>query len=212
LISDAFRGVKIKCPTVVPTSGELTFMITPSFFMPPKKSTVTGSFLAPLILTKERRRFSEKYRVKRGQNRKRTSTYMGTLGMKTRIMIILGMNLSITMIFSMMMLSPSCRAAGAALAIFVQTPQLPMYDGHSDLKQFSMSYEATISSYGGKYIGDGKVLHHGGQECHSDLVLFPTARDSDLLAKAEGHVDYKFSRFSNKARHCSCSIPMHTRP
>jgi hypothetical protein len=28
-------------------------------------------------------------------------------------------------------------------------PQLPMYDGHSDLKQFLMIYEATISSYGG---------------------------------------------------------------
>jgi hypothetical protein len=28
-------------------------------------------------------------------------------------------------------------------------PQLPMYDGHSDSKQFLMSYEATISSYGG---------------------------------------------------------------
>jgi hypothetical protein len=28
-------------------------------------------------------------------------------------------------------------------------PQLPMHDGHSDPKQFLMSYEATISSYGG---------------------------------------------------------------
>jgi hypothetical protein len=28
-------------------------------------------------------------------------------------------------------------------------PQLPMYDGHSDPKQFLMSYEATISSCGG---------------------------------------------------------------
>jgi hypothetical protein len=28
-------------------------------------------------------------------------------------------------------------------------PQLPMYDGHSDPKQFLMSYEATISSYAG---------------------------------------------------------------
>jgi hypothetical protein len=28
-------------------------------------------------------------------------------------------------------------------------PQLPMYDGHSDPKQFLMSHEATISSYGG---------------------------------------------------------------
>jgi hypothetical protein len=27
-------------------------------------------------------------------------------------------------------------------------PQLPMYDGHSNQKQFLMSYEATISSYG----------------------------------------------------------------
>jgi hypothetical protein len=29
-----------------------------------------------------------------------------------------------------------------------KSPQLPMYDGHSDSKQFLMSYEATISSYG----------------------------------------------------------------
>jgi hypothetical protein len=28
-------------------------------------------------------------------------------------------------------------------------PQLPMYDGHLDPKQFLMCYEATISSYGG---------------------------------------------------------------
>jgi hypothetical protein len=28
-------------------------------------------------------------------------------------------------------------------------PQLPMYEGHSDQKQFLMSYEATISSHGG---------------------------------------------------------------
>jgi hypothetical protein len=28
-------------------------------------------------------------------------------------------------------------------------PQLPMYDGHSNSMQFLMSYEATISSYGG---------------------------------------------------------------
>jgi hypothetical protein len=30
-----------------------------------------------------------------------------------------------------------------------EPPQLPMHDGHSDPKQFMMSYEATISSYGG---------------------------------------------------------------
>jgi hypothetical protein len=31
-------------------------------------------------------------------------------------------------------------------------PQLPMYDGHSDPKQLLMSYEATISSYGGNAV------------------------------------------------------------
>jgi hypothetical protein len=31
-------------------------------------------------------------------------------------------------------------------------PQFPMYDGHSDLRQFLMSYEATISSYGGNTV------------------------------------------------------------
>jgi hypothetical protein len=31
-------------------------------------------------------------------------------------------------------------------------PQLPMYDGHFDLKQFLISYEATISSYGGNTV------------------------------------------------------------
>jgi hypothetical protein len=31
-------------------------------------------------------------------------------------------------------------------------PQLPMYDGHSDPKQFLLSYEATISSYGGNTV------------------------------------------------------------
>jgi hypothetical protein len=33
--------------------------------------------------------------------------------------------------------------------LLYKPPQLPMYDGHSDPKQFLMSYEATISSYGG---------------------------------------------------------------
>jgi hypothetical protein len=35
-------------------------------------------------------------------------------------------------------MAPSCKP-----------PQLPMYDGHSDPKQFLMNYEASISSYGG---------------------------------------------------------------
>jgi hypothetical protein len=35
------------------------------------------------------------------------------------------------------------------MATILQATQLPMYDGHSDPKQFLMSYEATLSSYGG---------------------------------------------------------------
>jgi hypothetical protein len=35
------------------------------------------------------------------------------------------------------------------MATILQATQLPMYDGHSDPKQFLMSNEATISSYGG---------------------------------------------------------------
>jgi hypothetical protein len=34
------------------------------------------------------------------------------------------------------------------MASIIQATQLPMYDWHSDPKQFLMSYEATISSYG----------------------------------------------------------------
>jgi hypothetical protein len=37
-------------------------------------------------------------------------------------------------------------------------PQLPMYDGHSDPKRFLMSYEATISSYGGNTTVMAKLL------------------------------------------------------
>jgi hypothetical protein len=33
-----------------------------------------------------------------------------------------------------------------------KSPQLPIYDGHFDPKQFLMSYEATIPSYGGNMV------------------------------------------------------------
>jgi hypothetical protein len=66
--------------------------------------------------------------------------------MKTTSKKTFGTKHSITMIFSMMVLPPRC---GVAMAIFLQPAQLTMYDGHSDPKEFLMSYEATISSYGG---------------------------------------------------------------
>jgi hypothetical protein len=51
-------------------------------------------------------------------------------------------------------------------------PQLPMYDGHSDPKQFLMSYEATISSYG------------GSPECSPNMVFFSSAKDYHIVAEA----------------------------
>jgi hypothetical protein len=44
---------------------------------------------------------------------------------------------------------PSYRVAGCAMATFIQATPAPKYHGHSDPKQFLMSYKATISSYGG---------------------------------------------------------------
>jgi hypothetical protein len=64
-------------------------------------------------------------------------------------MMIFGMTISIMEIFLLMMLllcQQNCRLPHDPI---IQPPQLPMYDGHSDPKQFRMSYEATISSYGG---------------------------------------------------------------
>jgi hypothetical protein len=52
-------------------------------------------------------------------------------------------------------------------------PQLPMYDGHSDPKQFLMSYEATISSYGGNTTVMAKsfvmAVRHVAQTWYSSL-------------------------------------------
>jgi hypothetical protein len=52
-------------------------------------------------------------------------------------------------------------------------PQLPMYDGHSDPKQLLMSYEATISSYGGNVAVMAKyfvmAVRNVAQTWHSSL-------------------------------------------
>jgi hypothetical protein len=52
-------------------------------------------------------------------------------------------------------------------------PQLPMYDGHSDPKQFLMSYEATLSSYGGNTAVMAKsfvmAVRNVAQTCYSSL-------------------------------------------
>jgi hypothetical protein len=87
-----------------------------------------------------------------------------------------------------------------------------MYDGHSDPKQFLMSYEATISSYGGQYCSHGKVLRHGSQKRSSNLVLLSSARDNYVMAEAKGYVSDQLLGFSNEAGHCPGSLSVHAGP
>jgi hypothetical protein len=86
-------------------------------------------------------------------------------------------------------------------------PQLPMYDGHSDLKQFLMSYEATISSYGGN-AAVMAILRHGSPKCGPDMVFFSSARDNYVMAEAQGHAGYQFSGLSDEASHSSSFVPV----
>jgi hypothetical protein len=51
-------------------------------------------------------------------------------------------------------------------------PQLPMYDGHSDPKQFLMSYEATISSYGGNTTVMAKSFVMAVRNAKHGILLF----------------------------------------
>jgi hypothetical protein len=63
-----------------------------------------------------------------------------------------GMMILIMISLVLMMLLPWQQNCRYPMAPPYKPPQLPMYDGHSDPKQFLMSYEATISSYGGNTV------------------------------------------------------------
>jgi hypothetical protein len=91
-------------------------------------------------------------------------------------------------------------------------PHLPMYDGHLDPKQFLMSYEATIYSYGGNTAVMAKSFRHGSPKCGPDMVLFSSARDNHVMTEAQGHAGYQFSRLLDEASHNSGLVPVHTRP
>jgi hypothetical protein len=66
------------------------------------------------------------------------------------MMMTFGMMISTMEIFAFDDASPlSAELQATPWPSSYKPPQLPMYDGHSDPKQFLMSYEATISSYGG---------------------------------------------------------------
>jgi hypothetical protein len=69
--------------------------------------------------------------------------------MKATMMMTFGMMPSNMMPFFMMMLPLVVYLHAMPWPPSYKPPQLPMYGGHSDSKQFMMSYDATISSYRG---------------------------------------------------------------
>jgi hypothetical protein len=86
-----------------------------------------------------------------------------------------------------------------------------MYDGHSDLKQFLMSYEATISSYGGNTAVMAKsfvmAVKSVAQTWYSSLqpgTITSWQKLKDMLNQ--------FLRISNEAGHCSSFVPVHPGP
>jgi hypothetical protein len=81
--------------------------------------------------------------------------------------------------------------AGYPMAPINKPPQLPMYDGHSNPKQFLMSYEAVPDELRsnhifiwGQYYSHGEILRHGSQKRSTYLVLFSQARDNHIMAEA----------------------------
>jgi hypothetical protein len=91
-------------------------------------------------------------------------------------------------------------------------PQLPMYDGHSDPKQFLMSYEATISSYGGNTAVMAKsfvmAVKNVAQTWYSSLrpgTITSWQKLKDMLITS-------FQRVSVEASHFLGFVPVHTRP
>jgi hypothetical protein len=65
-------------------------------------------------------------------------------------MMMIGMTISIMEILLFDDASPlSAEPQATPWPPSYKPPQLPIYDGHSDPKQFLMSYKATISLYGG---------------------------------------------------------------
>jgi hypothetical protein len=87
-----------------------------------------------------------------------------------------------------------------------------MYDGHSDPKQFLMSYEATISSYGGNTAVMAKsfvmAVKNVAQTWYSSLrpgTITSWQKLKDMLITS-------FQRVSVEASHFLGFVPVHTRP
>jgi hypothetical protein len=62
-----------------------------------------------------------------------------------------------------------------------------------------------------QYCSHGEVFRHSCQECCTNLVLLPSARNNHIMAEVEGYADHQFPRVSNEAGHRSSFIPVHPR-
>jgi hypothetical protein len=63
-------------------------------------------------------------------------------------------------------------------------PQLPMYDGHSDIEVDSNELRGNHIFIWGQHCSHGEILRHGSQKCCTNLVLFSSARDNHVMAEA----------------------------
>jgi hypothetical protein len=63
----------------------------------------------------------------------------------------------------------------------------------------------------GQYCSHGEVLRHGSSKRGPNMVLFSPAWDNHVMAEAQGHAGYQFSRLSDEASHSSGLVLVHTR-
>ena len=83
-----------------------------------------------------------------------------------------------------------------------------MYDGHSDPKQFLMSYEATLSSYGGNAAVMAKSFIMAVRSM-AQTWYFSLWPGTHFMAEAQGHAGDKLPGLSDEASYSLGSISMH---
>jgi hypothetical protein len=96
------------------------------------------------------------------------------------------------------------------VATFVQTATTPHVS--RELRREAVPYELRgdhIITWWQHY-RHGEVLRHGSQECGSNVVFFPSARNNHVMAEAEEHAGNRLPGFPDEDSDCSSSVPVHT--
>jgi hypothetical protein len=60
----------------------------------------------------------------------------------------------------------------------------------------------------GQHDYHGEIFRHGGQECSSDVVLFPSPGNDHVMTKAEVHPGNQLPGFPDEASDCLSIVPM----